>query len=245
MKQLIAGNWKMNLTAAKAVDLVEHLVVKGPAPDVVVCPPFPYLSLIKNILVNSPIALGAQDCSGHLSGAFTGDVSVSMLQDVGCTYVIVGHSERRQGQGETSQVVHLKARSVAAQGLCAIICVGETDQENQAGLTEGVLKAQLQESIPSDLNHQNLVVAYEPVWAIGTGRVASGDEIVAAHRFIRGQLQTLGFDADKIRILYGGSVNGKNAADILALENVNGVLVGGASLKADEFNQIIRGGMCE
>ncbi len=244
MKQLIAGNWKMNLNAAQTVDLIEHLKAEDAA-DVVICPPFPYLSLARHLLVGSPIQLGAQDCQAAASGAYTGDVSAAMLVDMGCTYVILGHSERRQGHKETSELVLAKAVAAVGQGLNVIICIGETDEENKAGATEKVLLGQLKESIPQGLSARNLVIAYEPVWAIGTGRTASNEEIVAAHAFIRAQLKGLCEDPEHVKILYGGSVNAKNAAEILGLANMGGVLVGGASLKADDFNTIIRAGACE
>jgi triosephosphate isomerase (TIM) len=242
MKQLIAGNWKMNLTTTAVVEMIDHLQVNESSPEVIVCPPFPYLSLSKHVLSTKPIQLGAQDCHQAQSGAFTGDVSASMLADVGCTYVVLGHSERRQGHGESSDLIHAKAKAAISQGLKVIICIGETDGENQSGLTQEVLRTQLKDSLPEGLTSENLVVAYEPVWAIGTGRTASSDEIIGAHAFIRQQLQAVCSDADNVRILYGGSVNAKNAAEILALPNVNGVLVGGASLKPDDFNEIIRSG---
>jgi triosephosphate isomerase len=240
MKQLIIGNWKMNLVSTSVVDLIEHLHVDATSPEVIICPPFPYLSLAKKTLRSPLIQLGAQDCHKAVSGAYTGDVSGAMLADLGCKYVILGHSERRQGHKETSAMVRQKAIAALVQGLKVIICIGETDGENQAGLTESILKAQLHESIPPGAVAEDLVIAYEPVWAIGTGRTATDDEIIAAHLFIRSQLEELDPTYKHVRILYGGSVNAKNASVIRALKNVDGVLVGGASLNADDFNTIIQ-----
>lgn len=245
MKQLIAGNWKMNLNTQQVVSLIQGLKASDQSADVVACPPSPYLSIAKHLFVGSHIHLGGQDCHTELSGAFTGDVSAAMLKDLGCSYVIIGHSERRHGHNETDTVVHQKATAAIGQGLKVILCIGETDDQNKAGKTNEVLASQLLESIPQGVTHNNLVIAYEPVWAIGTGRTASNDEIVQTHAYIREKLKAICEHSEQIRILYGGSVNAKNAQEILALPNVNGVLVGGASLKADDFNQIISAGSCE
>lgn len=238
MKKLIVGNWKMNLNQAGAKELASRLQPSERA-EVLVCPPYPYLQVVRETLGDSSIMLGAQDCSQADNGAHTGDVSAGMLADMGCEYVILGHSERRQFHHETSYGVSFKVMAARRQNLEVIVCIGETDGDNQEGYTQAVLQTQLEESLPDGLSASSLVVAYEPVWAIGTGRVPSTEEIESTHAFIREHLNGLTADFDSIRILYGGSVNGKNAKSILELPNVDGVLVGGSSLKADEFNQII------
>lgn len=184
-------------------------------------------------LKSSPLSVGGQDCHAEKSGAFTGNVSAAMLKDQGCTHVIVGHSERRALHGETSEMVAAKARAVHAEGMTAIICVGETDAERTAGKAESVVTDQLKKSIPGEATPGNTVVAYEPVWAIGTGKTASPDDIRQMHALIRGQV-------GEISILYGGSVKGTNAKEIMSTPNVDGVLVGGASLKAGEFIDIAK-----
>jgi triosephosphate isomerase len=245
MKKLIAGNWKMNLDAAQAVQLVEQLKVDDRSPEVVVCPPFPYLSLTRHVLVGRDIRLGAQDCHQRPCGAFTGDVSANMLADVGCEYVILGHSERRKGHQETNAQIKLKMDAAIGRGLKVILCIGESAEENKAGLTEKVLWAQLKESLPEETLAENYVIAYEPIWAIGTGQTASDEAIAVIHAFIRSILKGVSEEPSSVRILYGGSVTAQNAKGILALDNVNGVLVGGASMISDDFNEIIRAGMCE
>lgn len=242
MKKLIVGNWKMHLGSAEVVDLAEHIHVESNSPDVVICPPFPYLQLVGGVILDSMIMLGAQDCHSAESGAHTGDVSASMLSDVGCEYVIIGHSERRQGHHETSYMISDKAVTATNHDLKVIICVGETEAEYEEGSTERVIRAQLEESIPEGLSAYNMSIAYEPVWAIGTGRTPEMKEIQHVHAFIRKELAGLCANGDLVRILYGGSVNAKNAKSILSIPNVGGVLVGGASLKAEDFNKIIEAG---
>lgn len=245
MKQLIAGNWKMNLNTEQSVRLIRELKVPDHSADVVVCPSFPYLASVKHLLIGSQIKLGAQDCHSETSGAYTGDVSAVMLKDIGCDYVIIGHSERRHGHDESNAIVCCKTAAAIGQGLKVILCIGETDEQNKAGITNEILSSQLVESIPQGATSQNIIIAYEPVWAIGTGRTASNEEIIKTHAFIRQELATICIHSEQMPILYGGSVNAKNAQEILSLPEVNGVLVGGASLKADDFNQIISAALCE
>lgn len=238
MKPLIAGNWKMNLTAKEAVHLIDNLVVPEDV-DVVVCPSYPYLALTVAAVLKKSIQVGGQDCHPADEGAYTGDVSAKMLQDIGCTYVILGHSERRLHHGETNSMIQSKVTAAMAKDLRVILCIGETDAQNQANQTLAVLAEQLTQSLPADVMADRLAVAYEPVWAIGTGRTATGEDISRAHGFIRKHLSSRVPASEKIPLLYGGSVNAKNAMSILSLAEVNGVLVGGASLKIDDFNQII------
>jgi triosephosphate isomerase len=240
MKKLIAGNWKMNTTGGSAGSLIWEVESKIQAVDgildrcdFVVCPPFVYLDTVKGKCKKS--SLGAQDCSDKASGAFTGDISAAMLKDIGATYVILGHSERRQYHKETDQLVHDKAVSANAAGLTTIICVGETEAEREAGKQNDVVAAQLATSVPSSGTAQNTVIAYEPVWAIGTGKTATAEDIRAMHAFIREKLTAALADGANIRILYGGSVKPSNAAEIFAVPHVDGALIGGASLKADDF----------
>jgi triosephosphate isomerase (TIM) len=232
--KLIAGNWKMNGLLADSRERAEKLVqaAKGRSPlpfDMVLCPPASMIGAVAAVLKGSSIAWGGQDCHAEASGAYTGDISAPMLKDLGCAYAIVGHSERRQHHKETSEQVRAKAKAAHAAGLIAIICIGETDAERSEGKANDVVSAQLAASVPEGATPENTVIAYEPVWAIGTGKVASADDIVQIHALIRAESKV------KARILYGGSVKGSNAKEILHLANVDGVLVGGASLKADEF----------
>jgi triosephosphate isomerase len=232
--KLIVGNWKMNGLQADGRERVEKLsqavkAANSSAFNMVLCPPATLVTTVAWFLKDSTIKWGGQDCHAQVSGAFTGDVSAAMLKDMGCGYVIVGHSERRQYHKETSQEVLAKAKAAHAAGLVAIICIGETDAERTAGKANDVVSTQLAESVPDTATPENTVIAYEPVWAIGTGKVASNDDILQIHALIRAKSKI------KAAILYGGSVKGSNAKEILHLANVDGVLVGGASLKADEF----------
>jgi triosephosphate isomerase len=242
MGSLVAGNWKMNGLAASLAELakLKEALAAAPAPcEVLVCPPF---TLIAQAAwhVKGAFALGGQDCHAKPSGAFTGDISAEMLKDAGASYVIVGHSERRQYHGESDQEVAAKAEAAWRAGLTAIICVGETDSQRQAGDHNSVCASQIEASVPAGATAANTVIAYEPVWAIGTGKTATADDIVAMHGHIRACLvKRLGEDARKLRILYGGSVKPDNADEILNLPEVNGALVGGASLKAEDFHRII------
>ena len=240
MKKLIAGNWKMNGTLAEARKLaqavaagVDSVLLK--TCDFVVCPPAPHLGTVGEALKGGAVSLGAQDCALTENGAYTGDISASMLADSGCKYVILGHSERRQHHGETDKDVAWKARLAWAQGLVAIICVGETESQRELGLEQAVVGRQLAEALPPAASGQNTVIAYEPVWAIGTGKTATPDDVAAMHSFIRAKLQEQLADSGNMRILYGGSVKPDNALELLAVENVDGALIGGASLKADQY----------
>ncbi len=239
-RTLIAGNWKMNgLKAdglALASDLAGRLKGAGPAPfDLLVCPPFPLLFPVAEAVSDSPLLLGAQDCSPKRQGAHTGDVSAAMLVDAGCGYVIVGHSERRQDHGEGDALIAAKAAAAHMEGLTAIVCVGETEAQRDAGEADAVVARQLAGSLPDGATAANTVIAYEPVWAIGTGKTATPADVAAMHAHIRAELAKRLADAGAMRILYGGSVKPSNAEELLALEDVDGALVGGASLKADDF----------
>jgi len=242
-RKLIAGNWKMNGTLAANQALVQQLLagVGAPGCDVAVCVPAPYLAQVQGLLAGSRVIdLGAQDVSQHESGAYTGDVSAAMLRDFGVRYAIVGHSERRLYQGETDMHVAAKAKRALAAGITPIVCVGETLREREEGMTEFIVKRQL-----SAVIHLNghcvseIVVAYEPVWAIGTGQTATPEQAQAVHAVLRAQLKAATGHADRVRILYGGSMNAANAAELLAQPDIDGGLIGGASLKAPDFLKII------
>ena len=245
-KPFVAGNWKMNLTRAQAVDLAAALVAKAPTfsqADVAVIPAFVHLDAVAKSLQGSPIALGAQDAYFEKNGAFTGEISTAMLADLGVSYVLVGHSERRHVLGESDALCNKKLHAILAAGLTAILCVGEKIEERQANQTFDVCRTQLTEGLkgidPSKASQ--LVIAYEPVWAIGTGLTASKEQAQEVHAFLREQLAKI-LDpaaARSIRIQYGGSVKASNAAELLAQPDVDGALVGGASLKADEFAAIV------
>jgi triosephosphate isomerase len=246
MRPLVAGNWKMNGLAASLGELaalksgLESGPAGGLACDVLVCPP---ATLIAQAAwaVKGAFAIGAQDCSAESGGAFTGDISAAMLKNAGASHVIVGHSERRQIHGESDALVAAKAKAAWAAGLTAIICVGESDAERMAGKAHSICHGQIQGSVPKTATAESTVIAYEPVWAIGTGKTPTSDEIVAMHAHLRKCLgESLGKSALAMRILYGGSVKPSNAAEILNLSDVDGALVGGASLKADDFFAIIR-----
>ena len=240
MRQLIAGNWKMNGSRAAALALVEAVRdgIDGAHCEVAICPPATLLETVSAMLQGSPIGTGGQDCHQRASGAYTGDVSAAMLRDAGARWVILGHSERREGHAESNGLVRDKAAAAMEAGLLPIICVGETEQQRLAGAAETVVAAQVDGSVPEGFAG---VIAYEPIWAIGTGRVAEDADIVEMHRCIRDQLvDTLGAPGRDLRILYGGSVKPATAAAILALPGVGGALVGGASLVAADFLAIIR-----
>ncbi|GAB4180396.1 MAG: triose-phosphate isomerase [Thalassobaculales bacterium] len=237
MRALIAGNWKMNMLRrdglALVADIGESLARQGrPAAELLVCPPFTLLGVLAGTVAAHGLALGGQDCHAKASGAHTGDVAAPMLADLGASYVILGHSERRADHGEGDDLVRAKAVAAAAAGLTPIVCVGETLAEREAGRAVAVVEGQLAGSLPGGAGP--LVVAYEPVWAIGTGRTPTLEDIAAMHAAIRARV------GQGVRILYGGSVKPENAAEILALAEVNGALVGGASLKADSFLAIAR-----
>lgn len=231
----------MNTSRDEAVALVTAIVAGLPpgSCDVAVCPPFPHLGDVANAAAGSAVAVGAQNVFWEAKGAFTGEVSVAMLADY-CRYVIVGHSERRQFFGETDDTVGRRLTAVLASGLDPIVCVGEVLAERRAGRTEEVLATQIRGGFGGVVLSSRITVAYEPVWAIGTGETASPEIAQAACAFIRGELRKLGGDAaDSIRIQYGGSVNPENAASLMAQPDIDGALVGGASLKADQFLAIV------
>lgn len=228
----------MNGTLESAKALAGSIGTSKENVDICICPPFLHLTAV-SAAKQGTVALGAQDCSLKDNGAFTGDIAASMLKDAGCTYVILGHSERRQYHAESDEVVALKAAKAHENGIITIICVGETEVERVSGVQNEIVVSQLANSIPTSANAQNLVIAYEPVWAIGTGKTATLDDIKDMHAVIRHFLQEKLDNSDSIRILYGGSVKADNAKEILGIDNVDGALVGGASLKPDQFLEII------
>ena len=239
MRKLAAGNWKMNGLEADLAE-VDALVAAHPAPhcEVLVCPPATLVSRLA-ARATSDLMVGGQDCHPKGSGAHTGDISAAMLADAGASHVILGHSERRADHGETDALIRLKTEAAHAAGLIAIVCVGETEAQRDAGQTLDVIGAQLAGSLPDAATGANTVIAYEPVWAIGTGRTPTTAEIAEVHAFLRARLAERFADADRFRLLYGGSVKPSNAAGIFAVANVDGALVGGASLKAADFGAII------
>lgn len=242
MKKLIVGNWKMNGSLAANADLLGALaqgLAAKPACDVAVCVPAVYLAQIQALKLAS-IHLGAQDVSTHASGAYTGETSAVMLKDFGVRYVIVGHSERRQHHGESDATVADKAKAALAAGITPIVCVGETLAEREAGRTEEVVKRQLAAVIHTN-GHciSEIVLAYEPIWAIGTGQTASPEQAQAVHAVLRAQLKAATDQSARIRVLYGGSMNAANAASLLVQSDIDGGLIGGASLKAADFLSII------
>jgi triosephosphate isomerase (TIM) len=241
-QHLVAGNWKMNGLRADGTALAQALVERarggGVRCTLAVCPPAPLLDVVGQAIAGSGIGLGGQDCCTERSGAYTGDISAWMLADAGCRYVIVGHSERRAGRGETDALVRAKATAAHAAGLTAIICIGETEAERLAGQALAVVGRQLAGSVPDGASAANTVIAYEPVWAIGTGRTPTPADVREVHAHLRSLLRGRFADGTGIRILYGGSVKPDNAAVLLTIEDVDGALVGGASLKADDFWKI-------
>ena len=244
-RPLVAGNWKMNGLAASLAELkaLKDRLAQNPVPEaeVMVCPPATLLAQARYALTGSTILLGAQDCHPLASGAHTGDISAEMLANAGASAVIVGHSERRTDHGETDPLINAKARAANRAGLTAIICVGETGDERQDGKTLEVVGGQLQRSLPNEARADNTVIAYEPVWAIGSGVTPTAADVAELHGFIRGELgRLLGHgEASDLRILYGGSVKPANASELLFVPNVNGALVGGASLRAFDFYAIL------
>ena len=243
MRKLAAGNWKMNGTSEELSE-VSTLIGAHPAPgcEMLLCPPATLLARMADIAAGSSLMVGGQDCHAKSAGAHTGDISADMLKDAGATHVILGHSERRADHGETDIVVRAKTVAALAAGLTAIVCVGESEAQRNAGETLAVIGAQLQGSLPASLTTapDGLVIAYEPVWAIGTGRTPTLNEVAEVHGFIRDSVvQRYGDAARGLRLLYGGSVKPSNAAAIFAVPDVNGALVGGASLKAADFGPII------
>ena len=242
MRKLAAGNWKMNgLTPALADANLLAKAYPNPACEILLCPPATLLAPMAAATNGSALVVGGQNCHQNASGAHTGDISAAMLQDAGATYVILGHSERRADHAETSALVKAKAHAALTAGLTPVVCIGETEAERDAGTTLQVIGAQLDGSIPDGATAATLVVAYEPVWAIGTGRTPTIPQIAEVHTFLRARLIGLigQTEAAGVRLLYGGSVKPSNAAEIFAVPHVDGALVGGASLKAADFGAII------
>jgi triosephosphate isomerase len=238
MKPLVAGNWKMNGVAASKAELDAMIAgydaALAGAVDLAICPPATLVAAFA--ATPGPIGIGGQDCHAKVSGAHTGDIAAEQFKDVGAKFVIVGHSERRTDHGETDAIVKAKAEAVKRAGLVAIVCVGETAAERKAGVTLEVIGRQIHGSLPEGMTGATLVVAYEPVWAIGTGLVPTVADVAEVHGFIRGELKKLyGAAGADVRILYGGSVKPSNAKELLSVADVNGALVGGASLKAVDF----------
>jgi triosephosphate isomerase len=241
MKKLAAGNWKMNGTSA-ALDEMRALLAAHPAPtcQMLLCLPATLIAQAAYHTKGKALHIGGQDCHAKPSGAHTGDISAAMLKDAGASHVILGHSERRADHGETNVLVKAKAEAALAAHLIAIVCLGETEAQRDAGETLALCGSQLHGSIPAGATAGNVVIAYEPVWAIGTGRTPTLDQIAEVHAFLRAELvKALGEDGKGVRILYGGSVKPSNAAEIFAVKDVDGALVGGASLKAADFGAIV------
>jgi triosephosphate isomerase len=244
-RKLVAGNWKMNTTLSEAIDLagaINHAAQHESA-SIIICPPFPFLEPIRQQIGNARIAIGAQNCAAESKGAFTGEVSAGMLASVGVTYVIVGHSERRTLFGETDAQIRQKIGQALSNGLKVIFCCGETLEEREAGELNQVISRQIFNGLPEAIENlsENLVVAYEPVWAIGTGKTATPAQASEVHGYIRSLLlNRFGDQAKGISILYGGSCNASNAAELFAQPDIDGGLIGGASLKANDFLAISR-----
>ncbi|MGD0103703.1 MAG: triose-phosphate isomerase [Rhodopila sp.] len=240
MAQLIAGNWKMNCLAAEAIALAQGIAAgaQGIIAEILVCPTALHLAAVAQVLKGTPIAVGGQDCHEARQGAHTGDIAAPMLRDAGASFVILGHSERRQNHGETDELVREKTLAAVEAGLTPIVCVGETADQRSGGQETEVVGWQLAGSLPKPFTG---VVAYEPIWAIGTGKTATDQDVAVMHAFIREELvRQFGDAGQSIRILYGGSVKGASAVSLLAVPNVGGALVGGASLNAQEFLSIAR-----
>ncbi|GAB5451416.1 MAG: triose-phosphate isomerase [Halioglobus sp.] len=240
-QSLVVGNWKMHGSRASVASLLEGLLDAVPASgvEVAVCPTYLHLDQVLRESAGSGIAVGAQDCSHAQSGAYTGEVAAEMLADIGCTWVILGHSERRQYHAETDDLVAAKLSTATAAGLKPILCVGETRQQREGGEANAIVAAQLAGALAGQAQLEGLVVAYEPVWAIGTGLTATPEQAQEMHAFIRGELaQAAGVDAQKTRILYGGSVKPGNAAELFGCADIDGALVGGAALVAEDFVSI-------
>ncbi|RCK52547.1 triosephosphate isomerase [Thalassospira profundimaris] len=244
-RPLIAGNWKMNCLRDDGLALASGLASKlsgaseRPECDILLCPPATLLADVVGVLGHCDIHAGGQDCHFDKSGAHTGDIAASMLADIGASHVILGHSERRADHGESSTIIRQKTIAAHNAGLTAVVCVGETEQERDLGAAIAVVCGQMDVSLPEDATAENTVIAYEPVWAIGTGRTAAVADVEEMHAAIRRKLKERFADGDAFRILYGGSVKPSNAAELLAVENVDGALVGGASLKVEDFWGIV------
>ena len=245
-RPLIAGNWKMYKTVAEAQETARELIGQTAAVDnvdIMIAPPFTALAAVASVVENSPVALGAQDLFWEKEGAYTGQIAPGMLREAGCRYVIIGHSERRQHFGETDETVNQKIAAAVEAGLVPILCIGESEAQREADETFSVLDKQIKSGLKSlfanDL--KDLVIAYEPIWAIGTGKTATSQQAQEVHRFLRQLLADLYDDAyaRSVRILYGGSVKPDNIAELMSMEDIDGALVGGASLKADTFARIV------
>ena len=246
-KPIIAGNWKMHKTVGEALALVRELcgITAGVADvEIVICPTFTALYPVHLAICEGPLRLGAQNMHWEAQGAFTGEIAPAMVKEVGCTYVIIGHSERRQYFGETDDTVNKKVKAAFANELIPIMCVGETLEQREAGITEGVVGRQVRQGLTGLSAEQvaEMVIAYEPVWAIGTGRTASAEDANAVCRFIRQVVAEItgAESAEKVRIQYGGSVKGENIAELMAKSDIDGALVGGASLDVDSFAKIVK-----
>lgn len=240
-RKIAAGNWKMNGRRAQLAEL-RALAVAYPEPacDVLICPPATLLASATEALSDTPYETGGQDCHADPSGAHTGDISANMLADAGASHVILGHSERRTDHGETDEIVAAKTRAAHTAGLIAVVCIGETEHQRDRGETLAVVSRQLHGSLPETTTAANTVIAYEPVWAIGTGRTPTAQQIAEVHDHLRAELaRKYGASSDGFSLLYGGSVKAANATEIFAIANVDGALVGGASLKATDFGPII------
>jgi triosephosphate isomerase len=249
---MIAGNWKMHMTAQEAMELVSGILkqttdVNTDDVDILVAPPFTALSSVSGLLSNSPVLLAGQNMHWEEKGAFTGEISPLMLKEVGCSHVIIGHSERRQLFGETNETVNKKLHAAFAHGLTPILCVGESLEEREANQTFSIIEEELKGGLNGLTTGQvqSMILAYEPIWAIGTGKTASPEQAEEVHAFIRNWLESWGGSrtSEKIRILYGGSVKPENVEGLMVMKNIDGGLVGGASLKANSFSQIIKRGL--
>ena len=246
-KTIVAGNWKMNASKDSVESLVTDILsgASDVSTDIIVCAPFPYLSQVEALIEGSNLMLGAQNLNVNASGAFTGEVSAEMIKDFGANHVIVGHSERRSLYGETSEIVAEKTKAAIDSGLTPILCLGESLDQRESGKTESVVSEQLNKVIKmvGIQAFNNIIIAYEPVWAIGTGMTATPEQAQAVHKFIRDLLATSDQDiADKTAILYGGSMNAGNAVELISCSDIDGGLIGGAALKAEDFLQICKAG---
>ncbi|WP_169569168.1 triose-phosphate isomerase [Sneathiella limimaris] len=248
IRPLIAGNWKMNGLKGESSEVIRELLAKvstvaNPGCDILICPPALVVNELAALCEGTSISIGGQDCHPNVSGAHTGDISAEMLKDAGASYCIVGHSERRTDHGESNETVKAKAEAAIRAGLIAIVCVGETLEEREGGKTLNVISEQVKNSLPEGATAENTVIAYEPVWAIGTGKTPTPQDVAEVHAHMRAELSALMTDANGVRLLYGGSVKGSNAPELMGLENVDGGLVGGASLTAEDFWPIIETGI--
>jgi triosephosphate isomerase len=246
-KTIVAGNWKMNASKDSVESLVTDILsgASDVSAEIIVCAPFPYLSQVEALIEGSNLMLGAQNLNVNASGAFTGEVSAEMIKDFGANHVIVGHSERRSLYGETSEIVAEKTKAAIDSGLTPILCLGESLDQRESGKTESVVSEQLNKVIKmvGIEAFNNIIIAYEPVWAIGTGMTATPEQAQAVHKFIRDLLASSSQDiADKTAILYGGSMNASNAVELISCADIDGGLIGGAALKAEDFLQICKAG---